>query len=343
MEFPLSPETYSSIRSLYKETKDKRTANYLNIILLKHKEYSQVEIADILNLDENTICTWVEKFRNSVDLVCYLEQNFKPYVGKLSYIELGRLVNLVKTTHFCEVKPIIAHIEQNHSFTYSVSGLTKLLKRVGFSYKSFVNLPAKLDTEKQATFVAEYQKIEQNLTPKCAILFMDAVHPQHNTHTANAWLIKGEPTYLRSNTGRNRLNINGLYNPKTQEVITTFHNTINAQATIETLNKLLLCYPTHENLYIIADNARYYTSKIVKAYLAENPIIKFIHLPPYSPNLNLIERLWKFTRKNIINLNYCEKFETFTSNIKNFFENIKDYKLDLKQFIGEKFHLFNLT
>ena len=84
------------------------------------------------------------------------------------------------------------------------------------------------------------------------------------------------------------------------------------------------------------------TSKVVKAYLAENPVIKFKHLPSYSPNLNLIERLWKFTRKNIINLNYCEKFETFTSNIKNFFENIKDYKLDLKQFIGEKFHLFSL-
>lgn len=343
MELPLSPEAYSCIRLLYKKTKEKRVANYLNIILLKHKEYLQVEIADILNLDENTICTWLEKFRNSPDLAHYLEQNFKPYVGKFSYTKLAGLVNLVKTTHFCEVKPIIAHVEQEHSLTYSVSGMTKLLNRVGFSYKSFVNLPSKLDVEKQVAFVSEYQEIEQNLTSKCALFFMDAVHPQHNTHTANAWLTKGEPTYLRSNTGRNRLNINGLYNPKTQEVITTFHNTINAQATIETLDKLLRLHPTHENLYIIADNARYYTSKVVKAYLAENSIIKIKHLPPYSPNLNLIERLWKFTRKNIINLNYCEKFETFTSNIKNFFENIKDYKLDLKQFIGEKFHLFNIT
>ena len=98
MELPLSPETYSSIHLLYKKTKDKRIANYLNIILLKHKEYSQVEIADILNLDENTICTWLEKFRNAPDLVYYLEQNFKPYVGKFTYTELSRLVNLVKTT-----------------------------------------------------------------------------------------------------------------------------------------------------------------------------------------------------------------------------------------------------
>ncbi len=55
MEFPLLPETYHAIRLLYKFTKDKRIANYLNIILLKHKGYSQIEIADILHLDENTI------------------------------------------------------------------------------------------------------------------------------------------------------------------------------------------------------------------------------------------------------------------------------------------------
>lgn len=208
--------------------------------------------------------------------------------------------------------------------------MTKLLKRIGFSYKAFVKLPAKLYPEKQDKFVAEYKEIEQNLTTKCAIFFMDAMHPQHNTHTANAWLPRGETTHILSNSGRNRLNINGLYNPKTQEVITTFHNTINTQATIETIEMLMKRHPDYHNLYIIANNAKYYTSKIFKAYLAQNPVIKMKHLPSYSPNLNLIERLWKFTRKNIINLNYCEKFETFTNNIKSFFDNIGDYKEQLR-------------
>lgn len=339
MEFPLLPETYHSIRLLYKSTKDKRIANYLNIILLKHKEYSQVEIADILHLDENTVCTWLNKFRTSVDVEQYLKQDFKPYLGKLSYTELGRLHRLLEVTNFCEVKPIIAQINKS----YSVSGMTKLLKRIGFSYKKFVNLPAKLDIEKQAEFLIQYEEIQQNLTPKCAIFFMDAVHPQHNTHTANAWLAKGKPTYMLSNTGRNRLNINGLYNPKNQKTIVTFHQTINTQAIIETFEELKKQHLTHDNLYVFADNARYYCSKILKDYLAQNPIIKMIHLPPYSPNLNLIERLWKFTRKNIINLNYCEKFETFTSNITNFFKNIDDYKQELKLFIGETFHLFPAT
>lgn len=339
MELPLTQEMYDSLRLLYKSTKDKRTANYLNIVLLKHKGYSQVEIADILNLDENTICTWLGKFRDSLDIEQYLEVHFKPYVGKQSYTELGKLVQVVKSTHFCEVKAIIAQTRK----PYSVSGMTKLLKRLGFSYKRLVRIPAQLDLKKQADFVAQYQAIERNLSPKCAMFFMDAVHPQHNTHTAHAWLTRGESTYLPSNNGRNRLNINGLYNPQNQEVITTFHQTINAQATIETLEELKKQYPNYENLYILADNARYYTAKILKAYLAENPVFKLIHLPPYSPNLNLIERLWKFMRKNIINLNYCEKFEKFTSNIQDFFSNIKEYKQELAQFIGNKFHLFTTT
>lgn len=130
--------------------------------------------------------------------------------------------------------------------------------------------------------------------------FMDAVHPQHNTHTIKAWLPKGKATYTLTNTGRNRLNINGLYNPYTQETIVTYHQTINAQAAIETFEKLKQQCANKENIYVIADNAKYYVSKVLKGYLLENPNIKLIHLPSYSPNLNLIERLWKFLRKEVI-------------------------------------------
>ena len=330
---------YHSIRLLYKSTKDKRTANYLNIILLKHKGYSQVAIADILNLDENTICSWLSKFNDSSDLSQYLSQNFKPYIGKQSYTALGRLVDLISSTHFSQVKAIISQT----NVPYSVSGMTKLLNRLGFSYKKFVKLPAKLDKKKQADFVAQYQTLQQNLTPECVVFFMDAMHPPHNTHGQNSWLAKGKPTYLPSNNGRDRLNINGLYNPNHQQVITTFHKTIHAKATIETLEKLKAHYPTHKNIYLIADNARYYTAKVLKAYLAQNPVFKMMHLPRYSPNLNLIERLWKFTRKMVINTNYCEKFEKFTSNIKDFFANIEQYKEKLAEFIGNKFYLFNAT
>lgn len=343
MEVPLSTISYQTIRTMYKTTKDKRTATYLNIILLKHKQYSQIEIADILNIDENTVCTWIKKFETSSTIAEYLQLNYIKPVGKLSYGHVGKVVDFIEKTAFTDTKPIISYIKNRFKVKYSVSGITKLLKRLTFSYKQKVALPSKMDTEKQANFVKEYETIENNLTDKCAIFFMDAVHPQHNTHTLKAWLPKGKPSYILSNSGRNRLNINGLYNPNNQDVLVTYHRTINAQATIELFEKLKKHHPLHENLYVFSDNAKYYVSKVLKEYLKINPVIKLIHLPPYSPNLNLIERLWKYTRKTVINPQYHEKFETFTNSIKSFFDNIDNNKQELAQFIGTKFRLFDLA
>jgi transposase len=343
MEIPLSDTTYQTIRSEYKKTKDKRTATYLNIILLKHKQYSQIQIADILNIDENTVCTWVKKFETSSNLDEYLKLNYSGYVGKLSYVDLGKVNNFIENTTSSDTKPIIEEIKNRFSVRYSISGVTKLLNRLNFSYKQKVALPSKMDAQKQEEFVEKYASIEKSQTEKSAIFFMDAVHPQHNTHTLKAWLPKGKPSYILTNSGRNRLNINGLYNPYTQETFVTYHRTINAQATIELFEELKKQKPLHENLYIFSDNAKYYVSKVLKEYLAQNPVIQLIHLPPYSPNLNLIERLWKYMRKVVINPQYHEKFETFTNAIKSFFDNIEEHKQELAQFIGLKFRLFELN
>lgn len=84
-------------------------------------------------------------------------------------------------------------------------------------------------------------------------------------------------------------------------------------------------------------------SKVLKEYLVQNPVIKLKHLPSYSPNLNLIERLWKYTRKVVINPHYHEKFETFSNSIKSFFDNIHQQQHELAQFIGLKFRVFDLN
>ncbi len=68
--------------------------------------------------------------------------------------------------------------------------------------------------------------------------------------------------------------------------------------------------------------------------------IKIIHLPIYLPNLNLIERLWKFMRKKVINTKYYDKFADFRKAIEDFFDNIDGYADELSKFLSTKFHLF---
>ena len=343
MILPLTNSMYADVRLLYKKTKDKQVANCLNIILLKHKGYPQTEIADILNLDENTVCSWIAKFEKSENIEGYLFLNYTAYRGKLSGDILGEVELFVEKEAYSNVKPVMAEVEKRFGISYGISGMTKLLKRLGFSYKEKVALPSKLDVAAQTAFVAVYKEIEAALTEKCAIFFMDAVHPQHNTHTMKAWLRKGKTTYTLTNSGRNRLNINGLYNPHTQETIVTYHKTINAQAAIETFEELKSRHPDKENLYVFADNAKYYVSVLMKDYIAVNPRIILIHLPPYSPNLNLIERLWKYMRKEVINPVYHEKFENFSKSIQNFFADIDSKKEEIYKFIGLKFRMFDFT
>ncbi len=68
-------------------------------------------------------------------------------------------------------------------------------------------------------------------------------------------------------------------------------------------------------LYNILDNERYYSSKLVEEFIPENTRIEFVFLPPYRPNLNIIERLWKFFKKNITYTEYYEKFSVFKEGV----------------------------
>jgi len=149
---------------------------------------------------------------------------------------------------------------------------------------------------------------------------MDGVHPTHNVMPSYGWIKKGEDKEVKSNTGRQRINLNGLYCPLDNEIIIRDDNTINSQSTIKLLQEMEKKHPELDKIYVIRDNARYYTAEIVKDFL-ENSKIEFIALPSYSPNLNLIERLWKLFKKKTLYNKYYNSFLKFKNAVFDFFEN----------------------
>ena len=97
--------------------------------------------------------------------------------------------------------------------------------------------------------------------------------------------------------GRQRVNINGVVNAHDPtDVVIEESSSINAQSTIALLKKLEQKNKSLRCIFVVADNARYYRNRKVKAFL-ETSKVKIIFLPPYSPNLNLIERLWRLLKK----------------------------------------------
>jgi transposase len=221
---------------------------------------------------------------------------------------------------------------------YSVSGVTDLLHRLDFSYKKPTHVPGKQDPVKQQVFIEEYERLKATKGENDPLYFADATHPQHNSVPSYGWIKKGKEKELKANCGRQRLNINGAINIETLEPVTGFYDTINAQASIDLFAKIKAKHPDADAIYIIVDNARYYRSCLLKEHV-EGTKIKLIFLPPYSPNLNLIERYWKFFKKKVLNNRYYETFDEFKQACKSFFRKRKKYLPELQTLLTEKFHI----
>ena len=104
------------------------------------------------------------------------------------------------------------------------------------------------------------------------------------------------------------------------------------------LEELRKDYPSNGTIYVLLDNAKYHHAKLAKNKAKELGI-ELIYLPSYSPNLNLIERLWKFLKKKLKKNKYYNTFKKFLNAIYDFFKNIDDYLEELKKLLTLNFEI----
>ena len=156
--------------------------------------------------------------------------------------------------------------------------------------------------------------------------YADGTHPTHNTRSTYAWIKKGKRLEQLTVSGRARVNINGLLNAHdVTDVIAHECPSVDSDFTIALYKAALGKHPEAESIYIITDNARYYLSKKLREWV-EGTKIKQIFLTPYSLNLNLIERVWKFLRKKIINTKFYRTKHEFRDAVLKSFDNIASYR-----------------
>ncbi|MEA2029083.1 MAG: transposase [Campylobacterota bacterium] len=109
------------------------------------------------------------------------------------------------------------------------------------------------------------EKLKDELKEDEEMLFLDDVHPTHNTKAGFAWIEKGQEKLIETNSGRDRVNLNGAYNINSGEVIVNPSDTINTNSTLELFDTIIKNYSdTEGNLYLFSDNARYYKSLMLQ-------------------------------------------------------------------------------
>ena len=322
---------------MHRQESYRRFADRIKTILLLDSGWSYAKIAEALLLDDQTIRNY-EQIYSKGGISALLITDYKGGLRKLSATQECELKDHISlNTYHCS-STIIEHVKKIYSIEYSNTGMLHLLKRLGFVYKKTKLVPGKANAEKQQEFLQEYQRLKKQMNSNDELLFIDGTHPQHNPISSYAWILKGREKEVPTNTGRQHININGAININNYDAIVRDDERINAQSTIQLFKQIEKSYPRAPTIYIIADNARYYRAKIVSEYL-ETSRIKIKFLPAYSPNLNLIERLWRFLKKKIINDCYYETYEIFKKNVMDFFKNIKDYYNELRSLLNEKFEI----
>ena len=317
--------------------KDQKNSDKIKAILMLNDGYRYEEIARILFIDDVTVRRWKKQYK-TFGLDALLANNYLGGESKLSIEQAKQLTVHLQEKIYLSAKEIAHYVSVKYEATYTVKGMTSMLHRLGFTYKKPKHIPGKANKKAQEAFIETYKELKENKHRQDHIYFMDGVHPLHNSQPAFGWIEKGKEQTLKTNTGRQRININGAYDIEDKEVIIREDESINAQSTIKLFEQLSKRQQPGI-IYIIADNAKYYKCKLVNEYLSDNPRIKMIYLPPYSPNLNIIERLWRFFKKKITYNKYYEKFSVFKENCLDFFENIEQYKDELDSLMTDNFQV----
>jgi transposase len=164
---------------------------------------------------------------------------------------------------------------------------------------------------------------------------MDGAHFVQLAFLGFLWCF--ERIFVRSPSGRKRWNVLGAFNVITGQLTTVANDGyITATTVCELLHKLAKQYAGRP-IVIVLDNARYQRCKLVESLAAELGItLQF--LPSYSPNLNLIERLWKFVKKKCLYNVYYETFDEFVAGITDCLDRVDtDYKEKLATLMQPNF------
>jgi len=336
----LSEEQVLVLKQTHRSLKDKRLADRIKAILYVNYGLTYQEIAKLLMFDETSLSRYVKRFKEK-GVEGLLKLNYAGHTTRLDLLEELTIKNYLRDNTKRTAKEICDYIYKTYGVCYSLVGAIKLLHRLGFTYKKPKIIPGKADKVKQEEFLKAYSQIKQNLSVNDQIYFGDSTHPEHNTKPSYGWILKGKinDKVVKTNSGRERLNLNGALNFKEKTAIILNEKTINSDSTIRLCKRLLIKQPEGK-IYLILDNASHHHSRKVKFWLKTHTRrLKLIFLPSYSPNLNIIERLWRFFHNKVTWNHYFETFEEFKYQTLKFFRNLKKYKPELETLLTDNFQL----
>ena len=311
----LTSEQERELMRLHNVTRDKRVCDRIKAIIHSSNGWSTPQIATALLVHETTVTRHINEYITTGKLA---PENGGSQ-GYLSEIQSQALCAHLHEHTYRYSYQIVDYIKTTFEICFSISGLNKWLHQHHFSYKQPKGVPHKFDKDKQAQFIEDYQRLKTTAGEE-PILFMDATHPSQATKISCGWIRTGYDKSIETTGSRSRLNIVGALNLNDiGSTIIRRYETVNSEFIACFLSDIRKQTGSNTRIHLILDGAAYHRSSAVKEQ-AELLNIELHYLPPYSPNLNPIERLWKVMNEHARNNKYFSTTTEFRKSIDDFFD-----------------------
>ena len=335
-----TPEQIDDIYDEFINHKDSRIRKKLLVIYLKAQGLFHKDIAAIARVTDDTVTNYLKEYQEGglerlIENRYYKpESQLDPYIEELRKIFEKEPPNTVaQAAHRIHEETGIL-LQPTACRDFLKSRLRMRVRRVGI-------IPSKADPDKQKEYVQSKlePRLEEAKEGKRAVYFVDAAHFVMGAFLGFLWCFCR--VFLRSSAGRQRYNVLGAINAVDHQLTTVTNETyINRFSVCDLMEKIV---NSHSDIPItlVLDNARYQRAKLVQEKAKEFGV-ELLFLPAYSPNLNLIERLWRFIKKKCLYNKYYENFEAFKKAIDECIGDLTvKYKEDIERLMTLKFQLFD--
>jgi len=313
MKIALQTIEKESLERQHSSERDGRVRDRIKAVLLSSEGWTQIQISQALRIRPETVHEHLSDYTRLHKL--------KPENGgsrsEINEVQTSELIRHIEATTYLSAKEICFHVKTTYGVKFSLAGMTQWLHRHRFSYKKPKETPKKADPVKQLKFMEKYESL-LNSAGDDPVLFMDSVHPTMATKVTYGWIRTGTEKLIASTASRTRMNVTGSLDLETMSVVAEDYETINGGSTVSFLKKIETHYPKALQINVILDQSSYHRSQEVQEFVKKSRI-KLHFLPPYSPNLNPIERLWKVMNEIVRNNRVFQSAKEFREAIRSFF------------------------
>jgi transposase len=343
--FRLDPKQRQHVSKRARNERDHRITRRVLTLLWLDQGRTETEVAQLLNVEPRTLRNWLKLYRTGgLEALCTLQH--KGDRGELAPSQQQQLRDEIKTGRFRTAKQVRAWIEQTFAVVYSDSGVKRLLLRLGCSYHKASGFLFKAKRDKQEEWLKKYEGHRLRVSRTVRRYFLDGVHPVWGQESLfNCWLLRGQRLEVPIGSGRKRLNILGAICPDDHEYLDwrSSKENLTARSVIALFTRMMEKHPEVKVFIVYLDNAKYHHAVLVKEWVERVGHEKGVEfqlefLPAYSPNLNLIERLWRFLRKEALQ-RWHETFEAMESAVAGVLDHLERYRKELRSLLSERFRL----